>query len=147
MSTMLTDDVVGVLLKAKGVLGNIPVALWDNETNNYYSLHLEHFELQTMEDGSKRITVGINGFDDDGEPVPVSREGLNLDNLPTAEVNDPSTLQSLGTLRDIFEHEELSLYPIADWKIEVANGDTVLGYFEWAAHCNDRDAGFVNEKE
>ena len=30
--------------------------------------------------------------------------------------------------------KELKEYPVADWQYEVANGDTRLGYLEWAAH-------------
>lgn len=30
--------------------------------------------------------------------------------------------------------EENAFFPIADWKYEVANGDTYLGYQEWVAH-------------
>lgn len=27
---------------------------------------------------------------------------------------------------------EHHMYPVADWQFEVANGDTRLGYWEWA---------------
>jgi hypothetical protein len=33
-------------------------------------------------------------------------------------------------------------WPVDDWKYEVANGDTVLGYWEWAFHHeSDPEAG------
>ena len=89
---MLIDEVVELLLKAKGVLGNIPVALWDHETYWYYSLDMSHFELQTIEDGSKRISVGINDFNEDREPDPVSRVDLTPDSIQKArEVNPPTS--------------------------------------------------------
>ena len=36
-----------------------------------------------------------------------------------------STIEKQG------EHRE---YPVADWKYEIANGDTRLGYWEWVEH-------------
>lgn len=30
-------------------------------------------------------------------------------------------------------------YPFADWKYEVANDDTVLGYTEWVLHQHEAD--------
>jgi hypothetical protein len=31
--------------------------------------------------------------------------------------------------------------PIFDWQYEVANGDTILGYAEWADHKNESERG------
>jgi hypothetical protein len=31
-------------------------------------------------------------------------------------------------------------FPIEDWRYEVANGDTLLGYEEWVAHKREADA-------
>lgn len=33
------------------------------------------------------------------------------------------------------------VYPVADWKYEVANDDTRLGYAEWVDHRIEIDAG------
>lgn len=33
--------------------------------------------------------------------------------------------------------DEHPLYPLEDWKAEVANDDTRLGYLEWCAHKED----------
>lgn len=32
-------------------------------------------------------------------------------------------------------------YPISDWRFEVANGDTRLGYDEWVKHKMEADGG------
>lgn len=37
-------------------------------------------------------------------------------------------------------------YPIADWQHEVANGDTVRGYYEWAANKRDEEEEGCSEK-
>lgn len=34
----------------------------------------------------------------------------------------------------------LEKYSLADWQMEVANGDTVLGFAEWQAHSKERDS-------
>ena len=31
-------------------------------------------------------------------------------------------------------YEEHKDFPISDWRYEVANGDTMLGYMEWVEH-------------
>lgn len=31
------------------------------------------------------------------------------------------------------------MYPVSDWKYEVANGDTLLGYAEWVEHQKEAD--------
>lgn len=37
--------------------------------------------------------------------------------------------------------EDLDLYPISDWKYDVANGDTRLGYTEWVEHNKESHEG------
>ena len=32
-------------------------------------------------------------------------------------------------------------YPISDWQYEVANGDTLLGYYEWVEHRKESEKG------
>lgn len=41
--------------------------------------------------------------------------------------------------REIASHEADERYPKSDWRYEVANGYTVLGYDEWLAHARERD--------
>jgi hypothetical protein len=35
--------------------------------------------------------------------------------------------------------EEHPIYPLEDWRYEVENGDTRLGYWEWIANCIERE--------
>ena len=38
-----------------------------------------------------------------------------------------------------FKVVDRNRHPVSDWKHEVANGDTVLGYEEWLLHCVEAD--------
>lgn len=40
---------------------------------------------------------------------------------------------------EIASDAEDERYPKSDWRYDVANGDTVLGYGEWLAHARERD--------
>ena len=38
-------------------------------------------------------------------------------------------------------------YPVADWKTEVANGDTRAGYWEWSQAAHESDSDLEGEPE
>ena len=43
------------------------------------------------------------------------------------------TAKDKKLLRKIIDHPE-EIYPIEDWRYDVANGDTKLGYKDWVNH-------------
>lgn len=53
--------------------GDIPVVLWDLDTASYSTLSAGNIELQEMEDGSRRISIGRNEWDDQTQPWPERR--------------------------------------------------------------------------
>lgn len=48
--------------------------------------------------------------------------------------------------QDYWQDEDPS-YPVSDWKIEVANGDTRAGYWEWANAAHTLDSDLEGEPE
>lgn len=52
--------------------GDIPVVLYDLDTGDYFSLLSKHFEAQGVDDGV-RISIGLNSYQDRGEPTPKKR--------------------------------------------------------------------------
>jgi hypothetical protein len=58
----------------------------------------------------------------DGKPV-----------LTAVEMNQ----KTVQDIHDVWGENET--YPRADWKYQVSNGDTNLGYWDWVSHCIERD--------
>ena len=71
--TMRLSDLVKLAVTLKYRLGDVEVVLWDLETSSYYTLTKENFEVQRMESGLMRVSVGTNDFCDPGEDQPAER--------------------------------------------------------------------------
>lgn len=47
---------------------------------------------------------------------------------------------AVGLPEGVDPWSEDEVFPAADWKAEVANDDTRLGYWEWVAHKREAEA-------
>lgn len=60
------------------------------------------------------------------------------DNPDSVEDFDQPTLPPVLDASQAIPQEDTQ-FPIEDWKYEVANGDTGLGYQEWVLHCHEAE--------
>lgn len=98
-----------------------------------------HFQDLVEEQGEKTVSEMFSHFDDvpclSVSEVDALAERLNCADLICEGARMPdneqwSTVPPLGTWAD----DENPLYPMSDWRHEVANEDTRLGYLEWLEH-------------
>ena len=73
MATMNISQVISELERLKVLYGDVPVVLWDLDTTGYRSFFHDSIEPQKMKDGSVRLSVGINDYDDEYQPEPAKR--------------------------------------------------------------------------
>lgn len=73
MKTLTIDQLIAELTQLRSEYGGLPVVLWDLDTGWYYQLSKECIERQQMPDGSIRISIGLNSFDQPSEPEPLKR--------------------------------------------------------------------------
>jgi hypothetical protein len=53
--------------------GDIPVVLCDLDTGGYFTMTPDNIEAQSMNDGSTRLSIGVNDYTDPREPEPALR--------------------------------------------------------------------------
>lgn len=73
MATMTISKLVTTLEALKKFYGDVPVVLWDLDSHSYFSLAEANIEAQRMGDGSVRLSVGPNEWDDPSEDEPAKR--------------------------------------------------------------------------
>lgn len=71
--TLTISQLIEKLQRRMDKHGDVPVALWDLDTTSYFSLSDDNIETQQMEDGSLRLSIGINNWDDPLERQPKKR--------------------------------------------------------------------------
>ena len=72
--TMTITDAIDNLEHLRDKYGDVQVVLWDMDTGSYFPLWGRCFEAQKMDDGSIRISIGIEGnYADDWLPGPKER--------------------------------------------------------------------------
>lgn len=70
---MLISDLEKRLSILRGRFGDVPIVLWDKDTESYYSMSEENLEAQIMSDETVRVSVGVNEWDDPQEDEPLVR--------------------------------------------------------------------------
>lgn len=73
MATMTIGELVATIKTLKKKHGDVPVVLWDLDTGSYFSLAEANIEAQRMGDGSVRLSIGLNGWDNPSENEPTKR--------------------------------------------------------------------------
>ena len=72
--TLTLNEAIASMQDLQRLHGNVPVVLWDMDSNWYYQMEASSFEPQIMEDGSARISIGIeSGYGGDRMPDPAKR--------------------------------------------------------------------------
>lgn len=71
--TLTISQLIEKLQRRMDKHGDVPVALWDLDTTMYYSLSDDNIETQQMGDGSLRLSIGVNNYEDPGEEEPKKR--------------------------------------------------------------------------
>lgn len=73
MKTLTLSESIAILQEIKEKRGDIPLVLFDVNCSYYFTLTRNNFELQQMEDGSVRASIGINDYTDQIEDQPSKR--------------------------------------------------------------------------
>ena len=74
MATMKISELTEALKRYEAKYGDVPVVLWDLDSSSYFSLTPENIEAQRMDDGSVRLSMGLNLWEDEGhEDEPKNR--------------------------------------------------------------------------
>jgi len=60
MKTLTLSDAIAILEQMKTMCGDVPIVLYDCDTSYYFTMTTDNFEFQKMEDGSIRVSVGVN---------------------------------------------------------------------------------------
>ena len=73
LKTMSLNEVIAHLKSLRNEYGNVHIVLFDNDNRCYYTLADTNFEAQKMKDGSTRISIGVNDYNDQIESFPEQR--------------------------------------------------------------------------
>ena len=72
--TLTLNEAIASMQDLQRLHGNVPVVLWDIDSNWYYPIEASSFEPQIMADGSARISIGIESvYGGDRMPAPAKR--------------------------------------------------------------------------
>lgn len=73
MGTMKISELKSSLDKMQEKHGDVQVVLFDWDTHAYFSLTESNIEAQMMADNTKRVSIGVNYFEDNPEDHPAKR--------------------------------------------------------------------------
>ena len=72
--TLTLSEVIASMQYLQRLHGDVPLVLWDMDSRWYYPIEARSFEPQIMEDGSARISIGIESvYGGDRMPAPAKR--------------------------------------------------------------------------
>jgi hypothetical protein len=93
--------------------------------------------LEIHRDPNSTATV-FDLYDEQGNYTCVDLLGTGENRMGHIAGDQPDTHKHVKAATAIISHwEDVSEFPSEDWKYEVANGDTRLGYREWVEHQRD----------
>ena len=96
--------------------------------------------LEIHRDPNSTATV-FDIYDEDGNHTCVDLLGTGENRMGRIAGDQPDFIEThmhaKAAIAKISHWEDDPEFPVEDWKYEVANGDTRLGYFEWVEHQRD----------
>ncbi|MGA3118397.1 MAG: hypothetical protein ABSF90_28720 [Syntrophobacteraceae bacterium] len=93
--------------------------------------------LEIHRDPNSTATV-FDVYDEQGNYTSIDLLGTEENRMGHMAGNQPVTHKHANTATAQISHwEDDPEFPAEDWKYEVANGDTRLGYPEWVEHQRD----------